>query len=103
MFEWKRKELEVLQVKFFGGTIKKFISCYAKRAKPRIKIKLPDRFIINLNAGSAAQSAYIQRHALGIESNLAAAQGMACGFGGLGGAGIYTGLSGGFGGAGQWR
>ena len=40
MFEWKRKELEVEQVKFFGGTVKKFISCYAKQVKPRIKIKL---------------------------------------------------------------
>jgi len=40
MFEWKRKQLENEQVKFFGGTQKGFISCYAKQVKPRIKIKL---------------------------------------------------------------
>ena len=68
MFEWKRKELEVEQVKFFGGTIKGFVSCYAKKSKPRIKIKLPDRIIINLNPrydiSSAAQSACMQQQAL---------------------------------------
>jgi len=101
MFEWKRKELEVDQVKFFGGTVKKFISCYANRAKPRIKIKLPDRIIINLNPrygiGYAAQSAYMQQQALGISManqqaalgvNLAGFAGSAsqgqCGYGFLG-------------------
>jgi len=40
MFEWHKKERLNEQVKFFGGTQKKFISCYAKQVKPRIKVKL---------------------------------------------------------------
>jgi len=40
MFEWKKKDLLNKEVKFFGGTVKGFISCYAKQVKPRIKINL---------------------------------------------------------------
>jgi len=67
MFEWKRKQLEIEQVKFFKGTMKKFISCYAKQVKPRIKIKLEPILRFDFNPryaiGSAAQSIHMQQQA----------------------------------------
>jgi hypothetical protein len=40
MFDWYKKKRLKEQVEFFGGTQKRFVSCYAKQVKPRIKIKL---------------------------------------------------------------
>lgn len=57
MFEWYKKQRLNEQVKFFGGDQKRFISCYAKYIKPRIKIKLAhlvsprDKTLNNLSLG----------------------------------------------------
>ena len=68
MFEWKRKQLEDEQIKFFGGERKKFVSCYVRKEKPRIRIKNKESVKFDLNPGysvnSAAQLAYIQQRAL---------------------------------------
>jgi len=65
MFEWKRKQLENEQVKFFGGTQKGFISCYAKQVKPRIKIKLKpikSSILVGLNPRYAIGSSQQMSH-----------------------------------------
>ena len=42
-FNWKRKSRLQEQLRFFGASKTRFISCYAK--KPRIKVKLPSNDI----------------------------------------------------------
>lgn len=107
MFEWKRKQLEDEQVKFFGGKVKGFVSCYAKKEKPRVKIKYKDTIKIDLNplhnlAAAAqarqqglfsAQLALHQRQLLNGQANIRAAQGAPYIYG-------VTGLLGGLGGLG---
>ncbi len=94
MFEWYKKKRLNEQIKFFGGTQKKFISCYAKQVKPRIRVKSDnlERVRINLNPrydiGSGAQALFAQQQAIGManmqaqQSNLSYNQ--MAGIGGLG-------------------
>ena len=80
MFEWKRKQLENEQVKFFGGTQKKFISCYAKQVKPRIKIKLElikDSALIDFNPRYALNSSQQMAHQQAIAMANPSSQGQA--------------------------
>ena len=109
MFEWYKKKRLNEQVKFFGGTQKKFISCYAKQVKPRIKIKLEqtkdsapsvftDGYLQSINyqqqqalalANLQAQGAGNLAQGIGLANNaLAGGLGAACssGFGGVVGA-----------------
>jgi len=101
MFEWKRKQLENDQVKFFGGTHKKFISCYAKQVKPRIKIKLKpikDSIRINFNPRYAigySQKMANQQQLIGMQNiNNALHQGGAAAYG-LGGGSVGSSGAGG--------
>ena len=66
MFEWYKKKRLNEHVKFFGGTQKKFISCYAKQVKPRIRGKIKDSYRINLHP-----SPYVINPFLGLESSQA--------------------------------
>jgi len=94
MFEWKRKELLAKEVEFFGGTVKGFVSCYAKQSKPRIKMKLPETIRISLlPAFNGYGSALAQQQALqGAAIANIANQGY-----GLGGSGNLAGMGSGLG------
>lgn len=76
-WKWFKDKKLVEQIKFFGGTQKKFISVYAKQVKPRIKIKLKGL------GKPASQLDYLQNNAL-LQQNLAmqdlAARGQASSF-----------------------
>ena len=108
MFEWKRKQLENEQVKFFGGTQKKFISCYAKQVKPRIRVKvkpIKDIILMDFNPRYAIDSSQQMAHQQACAMANLQAQGQANLFGqayGVGGAGNLAtamGLCGGLGAA----
>jgi len=66
MFEWYKKKRLAEQIKFFGGTQKKFVSCYAKQVKPRIRMNNKPKPSINTRYGvGAAQALFAQQQALG--------------------------------------
>jgi len=46
-FKWHDKKRLNEQVEFFGGTIKKFVSCYAKQVKVRVRVKVELVKIVN--------------------------------------------------------
>ena len=107
MFDWYKKKRLDDQVKFFGGERVRFVSVYARKVKPRIRIKnkkitsfdLSPRHSIN----SAAQAAHLQQQSLYsqqslynslAESNIRAAQmdqNSALGFAGALGANLLSG------------
>jgi len=84
MFEWYKKKRLNEQIKFFGGTQKKFISCYAKQVKPRIRVKSDnlERITINFNPRydirASAQALFAQQQAIGMTmANMQAQNGSA--------------------------